>query len=74
MSLHLAITLRRTLHFFENRLGDKFRSPEEAGAFVKKLQAMLRRLGSGDGDMEKVSFLPAPIRRLTAAPTFSAMS
>jgi aspartyl-tRNA(Asn)/glutamyl-tRNA(Gln) amidotransferase subunit B len=31
------------------------RTPEEAGAFVRKLQSMLRRLGSGDGDMEKVS-------------------
>jgi hypothetical protein len=31
------------------------RSAEEAGAFVKKLQSLLRRLGAGDGDMEKVS-------------------
>lgn len=31
------------------------RSAEEAGAFVRKLQSLLRRLGSGDGDMEKVS-------------------
>lgn len=30
------------------------RSPEEAGAFVKKLQGLLRRVGSADGDMEKV--------------------
>lgn len=30
------------------------RSAEEAGAFVRKLQALLRRVGSGDGDMEKV--------------------
>nr|ODN91940.1 glutamyl-tRNA(Gln) amidotransferase subunit B, mitochondrial [Cryptococcus depauperatus CBS 7841] len=29
------------------------RSPEEAGAFVKKLQSLLRRIGSADGDMEK---------------------
>ncbi|KAK4689628.1 aspartyl-tRNA(Asn)/glutamyl-tRNA(Gln) amidotransferase subunit B, partial [Tremellales sp. Uapishka_1] len=29
------------------------RSAEEAGAFVKKLQSLLRRLGAGDGDMEK---------------------
>ncbi|GFZ52056.1 carbon-nitrogen ligase with glutamine as amido-N-donor [Saitozyma sp. JCM 24511] len=29
------------------------RSPEEAGAFVRKLQGLLRRVGSGDGDMEK---------------------
>ncbi|ORY21365.1 biosynthesis-related protein [Naematelia encephala] len=29
------------------------RSAEEAGAFVRKLQALLRRVGSGDGDMEK---------------------
>ncbi|WVQ95200.1 aspartyl/glutamyl-tRNA(Asn/Gln) amidotransferase, B subunit [Kwoniella sp. CBS 9459] len=29
------------------------RSAEEAGAFVKKLQGLLRRLGSADGDMEK---------------------
>ncbi|WRT68671.1 aspartyl/glutamyl-tRNA(Asn/Gln) amidotransferase, B subunit [Kwoniella shivajii] len=29
------------------------RSAEEAGAFVRKLQGLLRRLGSGDGDMEK---------------------
>ncbi|WVQ81820.1 glutamyl-tRNA(Gln) amidotransferase subunit B, mitochondrial [Cryptococcus sp. DSM 104549] len=29
------------------------RSPEEAGAFVKKLQGLLRRVGSADGDMEK---------------------
>ena len=36
------------------------RSAEEAGAFVRKLQSLLRRLGSGDGDMEKVSaFLPS---------------
>lgn len=32
------------------------RSPEEAGAFVKKLQGLLRRVGSGDGDMEKVCY------------------
>lgn len=31
------------------------RSAEEAGAFVRKLQGVLRRVGSGDGDMEKVS-------------------
>ena len=30
------------------------RSAEEAGAFVRKLQALLRRIGAGDGDMEKV--------------------
>ncbi|TYJ57274.1 glutamyl-tRNA(Gln) amidotransferase subunit B, mitochondrial [Cryptococcus floricola] len=29
------------------------RTPEEAGAFVKKLQGLLRRAGSADGDMEK---------------------
>ncbi|KAK8854557.1 glutamyl-tRNA(Gln) amidotransferase subunit B, mitochondrial [Kwoniella newhampshirensis] len=29
------------------------RSAEEAGAFVKKLQGLLRRVGSADGDMEK---------------------
>ncbi|BEJ00419.1 hypothetical protein CcaverHIS631_0502760 [Cutaneotrichosporon cavernicola] len=29
------------------------RSAEEAGAFVRKLQGLLRRVGSGDGDMEK---------------------
>jgi hypothetical protein len=33
------------------------RSAEEAGAFVKKLQSLLRRIGSGDGDMEKVGQL-----------------
>ena len=30
------------------------RSAEEAGAFVRKLQNLLRRVGAGDGDMEKV--------------------
>ena len=30
-------------------------SPEEAGAFLRKLQAILRRLGASDGDMEKGS-------------------
>lgn len=30
------------------------RSSDEAGAFVRKLQGLLRRVGSGDGDMEKV--------------------
>jgi aspartyl-tRNA(Asn)/glutamyl-tRNA(Gln) amidotransferase subunit B len=30
------------------------RSAEEAGAFVRRLQGLLRRIGSGDGDMEKV--------------------
>lgn len=30
-------------------------SVEEAGAFVRRLQGLLRRVGSGDGDMEKVS-------------------
>ena len=30
-------------------------SAEEAGAFIRKLQSLLRRLGSGDGDMEKVA-------------------
>ncbi|RSH77257.1 uncharacterized protein EHS24_003565 [Apiotrichum porosum] len=29
------------------------RSSDEAGAFVRKLQGLLRRVGSGDGDMEK---------------------
>ncbi|WWC71303.1 aspartyl/glutamyl-tRNA(Asn/Gln) amidotransferase, B subunit [Kwoniella pini CBS 10737] len=29
------------------------RTSEEAGAFVRKLQGLLKRLGSGDGDMEK---------------------
>ncbi|KAL7422524.1 hypothetical protein Q5752_003172 [Cryptotrichosporon argae] len=29
------------------------RSAEEAGAFVRRLQGLLRRVGSGDGDMEK---------------------
>ncbi|WVR09360.1 glutamyl-tRNA(Gln) amidotransferase subunit B, mitochondrial [Kwoniella sp. DSM 27419] len=29
------------------------RSAEEAGAFVRKLQGLLRRVGSADGDMEK---------------------
>lgn len=29
-------------------------SAEEAGAFVRRLQGLLRRIGSGDGDMEKV--------------------
>lgn len=29
------------------------RSAEEAGAFVRKFQSLLRRVGSGDGDMEK---------------------
>ena len=33
------------------------RCAEEAGAFVKKLQALLRRIGSGDGDMEKVGLV-----------------
>lgn len=28
-------------------------SAAEAGAFVRKLQSLLRRVGSGDGDMEK---------------------
>ncbi|RXK42267.1 aspartyl/glutamyl-tRNA(Asn/Gln) amidotransferase, B subunit [Tremella mesenterica] len=28
------------------------RSPNQAGAFVRKLQSLLRRVGSGDGDME----------------------
>jgi aspartyl-tRNA(Asn)/glutamyl-tRNA(Gln) amidotransferase subunit B len=32
-----------------------YRSAEEAGMFVKRLQGLLRRLGSGDGDMEKVN-------------------
>ena len=36
------------------------RSAEEAGTFVRKLQSLLRRLNSGDGDMEKVS-KPCPI-------------
>jgi aspartyl-tRNA(Asn)/glutamyl-tRNA(Gln) amidotransferase subunit B len=29
------------------------RSAAEAGAFVRRLQSLLRRIGSGDGDMEK---------------------
>jgi aspartyl-tRNA(Asn)/glutamyl-tRNA(Gln) amidotransferase subunit B len=33
---------------------DGNRSAEEAGAFVRKLQSLLRRLRSGDGDMENV--------------------
>ena len=30
------------------------RSPEEAGAYVKALQAILRAVGSSDGNMEQV--------------------
>ncbi|WVQ72704.1 glutamyl-tRNA(Gln) amidotransferase subunit B, mitochondrial [Cryptococcus sp. DSM 104548] len=29
------------------------RSPEQAGAFLRRLQGLLRRIGSADGDMEK---------------------
>ena len=32
----------------------RFRSPEEAGAYVKSLQAILRAVGSSDGNMEQV--------------------
>lgn len=47
------------------------RSAEEAGAFVRKLQGILRRLGSGDGDMEKVRCraLLDLTRRATSAST-----
>ena len=31
-----------------------FRSPEEAGAYVRTLQAVLRAVGSSDGNMEQV--------------------
>lgn len=30
------------------------RSPKEAGAFIRKLQGILRRIKASDGDMEKV--------------------
>jgi hypothetical protein len=30
-------------------------SPEEAGAYVRTLQAVLRAVGSSDGNMEQVS-------------------
>ena len=30
------------------------RSPEEAGAYVRTLQAILRSVGSSDGNMEQV--------------------
>jgi len=30
------------------------RSPEEAGAYVRTLQAVLRAMGSSDGNMEQV--------------------
>ena len=44
-----------------------FRSPEEAGAYVRTLQAVLRAVGSSDGNMEQVwkSNHPQVIRRLT---------
>lgn len=32
------------------------RSPEEAGAYVKTLQAILRAIGSSDGNMEQVEY------------------
>ncbi len=42
------------------------RSAEEAGAFVRKLQGLLRRVGSGDGDMEKVGAAAKRICMLAA--------
>ena len=30
------------------------RTPQEAAAYVKKVQSILRRVGASDGDMEKV--------------------
>jgi len=32
-------------------------SPEEAGAYVRTLQAVLRAMGSSDGNMEQVIFI-----------------
>jgi len=34
------------------------RSPEEAGAYVRTLQAVLRSMGSSDGNMEQVNIDP----------------
>lgn len=34
-----------------------FRSPEEAGDYVRTLQAMLRAVGASDGSMELVRIL-----------------
>ena len=39
------------------------RSPEEAAAFVKTLQAILRHVGASDANMEKVCALPVPSLR-----------
>lgn len=36
------------------------RSPEEAGEYVKTLQALLRSVASSDGNMEQVTFSPFP--------------
>jgi hypothetical protein len=33
------------------------RSPEEAGAYVRTLQALLRAVGASDGNMEQVRVL-----------------
>lgn len=35
------------------------RSPEEAGAYVRTLQALLRAVGSSDGNMEEVRLVPS---------------
>ena len=40
-------------------------SPEEAGAYVRTLQAVLRAVGASDGNMEQVKRVP---RALTASP------
>jgi len=37
-----------------NRSRTPASSPKEAGAFIRKLQGLLRRVGASDGDMEKV--------------------
>ena len=43
------------------------RSPEEAGDYVRKLQGLLRSVGSSDGNMEQVSVTIAhdPVHGLT---------
>ena len=49
-----------------------YRSPEEAGLYVRTLQAVLRAIGSSDGNMEQVGILtPSYLSCIPSSFTFA---
>lgn len=50
--------------------GTLYRSPEEAGEYVRTLQALLRSVGSSDGNMENVGAMRCFYNCLTLSSGF----